>query len=78
MTTDEIRALLDKHNNILSEHFDCVQIMVSWLNPNNETESMTRGSGNWYARQGLAREFINKSQADNIGESVAEHLPESL
>jgi hypothetical protein len=46
----------------LGEHFDHVQIMVSW----NEQASCYRifeGSGNWYARQGMAHEFIKKDDA---------------
>jgi len=66
--------MLDKHCNALAEHFDSVQVLVSRLNPDGTTQAFVRGSGNWYARQAVAREFITRAQADDIGKSVAENL----
>lgn len=48
----------------LGEHFDAVQIMVSWVNPDGSTSSAKAGTGNWWARQGLAHSFINADVAE--------------
>lgn len=57
----------------LSEHFDCVQIMVS-LNEEGLTKCLKRGSGNWYARQGMAHEFINEDQSMMQAYQIADAL----
>lgn len=58
MNGEEAHALVDRVVEQLSEHFDAVQIMVSW-NEQSQTRAVKAGSGNWYARQGMAHEFIN-------------------
>lgn len=55
MSTEE--ELVKKAIDLLSEHFDCVQIMVSW-NEQSETRDIYSGSGNWYGRIGMAHDFI--------------------
>jgi len=74
MTPEQVMEMLDKHCNVLSEHCDSVQILASWLNPDGTTSSVSRGSGNWFARRGMASDFISRSQADDIGKSVAENI----
>lgn len=54
----------------LSEHFDAVQILVTWPNSTGGTAAFALGAGNWYARQGLAREFIAKDQADTLARAI--------
>jgi hypothetical protein len=44
--------LLDSHAAGLSEHFDAVQILASYLEPDGTTAAVASGQGNWYARQG--------------------------
>lgn len=53
--------------NLLSEHFDHVQILVSW-NEEAETKDMASGSGNWYARLGLCRELILRHDCQELVE----------
>lgn len=55
----------------LGEHFDAVQIMVSY-NREAQTFCVKRGCGNWYARQGMAHEFINANQAEEQARQIAE------
>ena len=47
---------------ILSEHFDAVQILAE-VTEDGATASCCRGCGSWYARQGLAHEFIERDKA---------------
>ncbi len=55
-----LEDLLDKHLRELGEHFPDIQLMVSWTNENGNTEDLMRGRGNFYARLGMAREFLNR------------------
>jgi hypothetical protein len=69
LTDDEKMALIGKHVSALAEHFANVQIMVSW-NEDGNTRCARQGAGDWYARQGMAHEFISmdraRDQADQI------------
>lgn len=48
----------------LTEHFDCILVLASRLNPTNgNTEIYVRGTGNYYARVGMAREFLDRDTA---------------
>ncbi len=53
----------------LSEHFDAVQILATWMD-GGATKSLKPGSGNFYARQGLARELINEDMAQEIAVAI--------
>lgn len=57
MTQKEAEELCCRFSSMLGEHFPAVQIMVSW-NEEAECRCVFRGTGNWYARQGMAHEFI--------------------
>lgn len=50
----------------LSEHFDAVQILVSKLQSDGSTTIMYVGKGNYYARTGMAREFLENDRAKTI------------
>lgn len=65
MTQEEAEIYIQKVATELGEHFDAVQILVSW-NEESSTMMEASGAGNWYARQGMAREFLNKDQAQTI------------
>ncbi len=66
MTSEEVTNLIDSKVNQLAEHFDAVQILVSWPSDSGGTMSCYRGSGNYYARTGMARDFINRDQAETL------------
>lgn len=56
---EEIVALIDKHVNALSEHFDAVHIFVTRNEGDkDQTRCANRGSGNWHARYGQIREWL--------------------
>jgi hypothetical protein len=73
MTNEEAAILLEEFAAKLGEHFDAVQIMVSW-NIDNQSKCLKRGCGNWYARQGMAHEFINEDIAQENAHQIASRL----
>lgn len=78
MTTDltpaEQEQLVQKHVHALLEHFDCVQILVS--NSIAEgTANVFLGGGNWFARQGMAHEFIRKDRAQTEALELSKVIP---
>lgn len=58
----------------LGEHFTAVQILASMPADGGGTRGIKRGCGDWYARQGLAHEFINEDASAEIGRQIAENL----
>lgn len=64
MTQEEANKMLDRTLSQLSEHFDCVQIVASTLEPDGSTRPYVRGTGNWFARRALCQYFIERDQAD--------------
>lgn len=47
---------------VLGEHFDHVQILVTWTEQGT-SQRLFNGGGNWYARQGMAHDFIKCDEA---------------
>lgn len=74
MTADELANLVSRHVSQLSEHFDAVQIMASWLGPDQSTGIINKGSGNWYARHGMAQEFVDESAVRAQAFIIADEL----
>lgn len=74
MTDDQKNEVLERHVRELAEIFDSVQILASTLNSDTTTSCHKRGSGNWYARQGMAHEFIQLSIAEDAAVKIAEKL----
>lgn len=66
-------AVLEKCLVEIGEHFEVVQIFVSYVDETG-TFSGARGSGNWYARKGLAQEFINQDTAQEIADAIARRM----
>lgn len=75
MTGAEAQEIVSRLVNQLGEHFEAVQVMVSW-NEEGETRCNHNGSGNWYARQGMAREFLQFEEAQIIAREVGKKLEE--
>lgn len=71
MKPEEAQKMLDGVLAQLSEHFDAVQILATWPAPNGATAGLSRGVGNWYARQGIARQFIEQDAADTLTRVLA-------
>lgn len=62
MTKAEAQEIVAQQSSHLMEYFEHIQIMVTW-EENGETRAYYYGKGNWYARMGLAHEFIEKDKA---------------
>ncbi len=77
---DDVIPILDAKLAELMEHFESVQIMVSWPDEKSRgTRSAYRGQGNWFARQGMAHDFIAMDQAETAAREVGRVInpPES-
>lgn len=74
MSTDLKCDLLRKHVNMLSEHFDSVQIVCTALLPDNQTERYVNGSGNWYARVGSVKGWLDRETADTLAQSISREI----
>jgi hypothetical protein len=71
-TEKAIDAILAEVMPKLMEHCDAVQVLITFPSPNGQTLRKADGRGNWYARQGMAHEFINTDQAREIANAIAE------
>lgn len=72
MTNDEAdqkSRLIDEHVSQLGEHFENVQIFCNALHDDGQaTRTFARGSGNWCARYGQIREWVDFQKAKTAEE----------
>jgi hypothetical protein len=68
--------LVDNAIGVLMEHCDTVQILTSYQIAGGKTCTVFAGKGNWYARTGMAREFLSRDNAQNVGAAVSNCLEE--
>lgn len=73
MSREEEQKLVEIAASNLGEQFDSVQILVSIVE-GGKTRKIQKGVGNWYARQGMAHEFINMDIAEDAAILIAERL----
>lgn len=73
MTDETLERMLDDVCARLVEHGDAVQVMMTW-NEDGVTKRLFRGAGNWYARQGMAHEFITADANQDAAEQIADRL----
>lgn len=73
MTTNEADKIIEKNLNELGEHFDAVCVMVTYKE-NGVTRACYRGSGNYYARLGMAHEFIDNDRNSDLARRLGEEL----
>jgi hypothetical protein len=66
MTREEAIELLNAAAARLNEHFDAVQILASYMEPDGTWTAVSSGEGNYYARQGMAAEFIEQARAEEV------------
>ena len=59
MTPKQEAEMLDETLARLGEHFDAVQILAT-AHDDEGTDYRSQGVGNWYARVGMAREFLKR------------------
>jgi hypothetical protein len=73
MTAEEAENMLEECAAKIGEHFEAVQIMATWTEA-GICRHAKRGVGNWYARMGMAHEFIETNKADDQACLIAEKL----
>lgn len=73
MTKEQTEQFVDDVAARLFEHFDSVQIMCSW-SEDGYTKSINRGCGNYYARLGMAHDFISRDQSQTAAHEIAEAI----
>lgn len=66
---ERLDKLVDEYAAKLGEHFDAVQILGS-VATEEGTRRLFKGSGNWYARQGMAHEFIKIDEAQELARQI--------
>jgi hypothetical protein len=69
----EAEKLVDAALRTLHEHFNAVQVLVSW-NEQAETRAVYRGTGNFHARIGMAYDFIKKDDAQTMAVEISDQL----
>lgn len=72
VVTQEIERITDRYLAEIGEYVDAVQVLLSYPQPGGElTHSFATGRGNFYARVGLARDFLIRDRARMEGEERA-------
>lgn len=76
MTDEQAIAIVDKAISDLREYFSDVQILCSWTEEEEggNTFDIFRGKGNWYARVGMARDFLTRDKGHTEAREIAEVL----
>lgn len=73
MNAEELGKIVEDAAAKLGEHFEVVQILVS--NSDGEgTRCIKRGVGNFYARLGMSREFVEQDSGEVLGSKIADAL----
>lgn len=73
MTNEEAEKIIEEAVAKLGEHFDAVQVLVSWVDE-GATHFMPRGSGNWYSRQGMAKAYTDREISSETADQLASRL----
>jgi hypothetical protein len=63
---------VDKALRTLMEHFDSLQFVGTYVDDDGMTHLLTQGRGNWFARMGAAREFIERDQAQTAADAIGD------
>jgi len=74
-TEQESLKIVGEHISSLMEHFESVQVLCSRHNPSIGTENVYLGAGNWFARQGMAHDFINQDKSRTEASEIAKAMP---
>lgn len=74
MTYEEADKRVDAALAILREHFDSIQVCASWTDA-KQTYTVFSGSGNWYARVGMCRQFVKQDEAQILSHEMGKIMP---
>lgn len=73
MSHEQLVKLIEKMAFDLAEHCSSVQILATIVEDGG-TRGIKRGAGDWYARQGMAHEFISANIASDQADEIARRL----
>lgn len=74
LTSEEFDTICNEFMEKLGEHADSIQILASFYEADEGTYCRKIGIGNFYARQGMAREFLQQDQAQIAAKKIGEVL----
>lgn len=75
MNNEEAMKMIQATAAQLGEHFEAVQILVSRPQEGGGgTHCVKSGIGNWYARQGMAHEFIEEDKAQEHAAALGSRI----
>lgn len=69
-TPEQMQVVVQQHVTALMEYFDSVQVLVS-ISTEQGTEFVKLGAGNWFARQGMAHDFITCDRAQTEAREIS-------
>lgn len=75
LTPEQLEKVVQQHVDALSEFFDAVQVLCSHTMKEG-TGSVFTGSGNWFARQGMAHQFIKSDDAETLAHKMPKPPPD--
>lgn len=70
-----LNGLVEQALEVLSEHFDAIQFIGTFVDDDGFTHCMTRGRGNWYARIGATMEWLDTDAAQTTAKAIGDVLP---
>lgn len=73
MTHEEASSLIQNTLDKLGEHFEAIQIHATWMDEGRSTKCIHKGSGNFYARESIAREFVTQNENEDLARMIAYH-----
>ena len=76
MTSEQIANLMQDFCDRMNEHGDCIQILFSKTDASG-TSIIKAGAGNFYARLGIAREFIQTDSHRDLASEIAGSLEDN-
>lgn len=75
MTNDEAKQAIEAILSQVEERFTAVQVLATW-ETGQATHFLNLGRGNWYARTGMARDFLETDQARVNANEIRQILPD--
>lgn len=71
---EELETRLARCLNELSEYSDSVQILLTYQDEDGMTASVFKGRGNYFARLGMAQEFLSRDKAEVSAAQIVKQL----
>ena len=72
LSPDEAAEFVQRIVEALGEHFDAVQVLTSYPATGGGTGGLFGGTGNWFARTGMAHEFLKRDEEQTMAKEVDE------